>query len=746
MNQNNYFLSQTLDIAFKHLKISALAIVVNVVILSYVLYGSFTNYNLEIWFVYGISVSISRILLLRFYLKKKNNFTIEQWEKYFVVGVVFGASIWGMVPILLFDNTNPLNQAMILFVIAGVSAGSIASLSSHFHSVRLFLFITLIPLIIKLLSLNGETYYGIALLVLLFLVMLLKTAKMFHQNQIRFIESQSELSASNSYLKGLIQNAPIGIFSFDKNLVVSDVNNEFSNILEAPLDYLVGLDMKTLNDKRIIPSIKTVFDNVKGFYEGEYIVKFNSLKKSVSMHTAPILDEENRVTGGLGIVLDITDRVKMEKEFEYQAKYDTLTNIPNRYTFMDRLSQEISRFKRYHILFAVIFIDLDHFKNINDSFGHSVGDELIVEVANRFQKSIRDGDIVARLGGDEFVLLLPDLSLDENDAAHKTGLIVQKIQDSLKQAFKIENYSFDVTASMGITLSQNEDETADDMLKHADMAMYKAKKDGRNLNRFYENSMEEYIQQRVQIESDLKHALKNSEFELYFQPIVDVQSSKIVAAEALLRWSKNLSISPEVFIPIAEESGLIIPIGNWVLENALKEFKKWQKEKIAIEKIAINISINQFVEPNFVENIQRLLKQYDINPKFIELELTESVIIKDFETSKRKMNQLRALGISLSIDDFGTGYSSLSYLKHLPFSTLKIDKSFTNDILIDEDDKKLVDTMILIAKNLDLSIITEGVEEYAQLHYLMEKQADYYQGYFCSKPLNSSDFIKFLWQ
>ncbi len=743
MSQNNHFLSQTLDVVYKNLKLATIAVLVNIVILSLVLYGSLNNYNLEIWLVYALLISFARLLLQREYTKKKESLSLKQWENLFVIGVVLGGLIWAFVPLMLMDGLDVLHQAMLFFVIAGMSAGSIASLSSHYKSVSLFLVITLAPLALKLVSFNEEIYYYMALLVFLFLLMLLKIAKTFHQNQIGYIDSQRELKISNSHLKSLIENAPVGILSYDTNLVILEVNSEFSNILEAPLSYLIGLDINTIPDKRILPAFQVSLENMNGFYEGEYVTKLKSLQKWIRIHTTSTRDEEGIITGGLGIILDITDRIKIEKQFEYQAKYDALTNIPNRYTLMDRLKQEIIRFQRYEIIFAVIFIDLDHFKNINDSFGHSVGDALIIEVARRLSESVRDADVVARLGGDEFVLLLPDLSKDEKEAAMKAEMIIHKITRELEVPFLIQSHSFDVTASMGIALSQKKDLSPDDILKHADMAMYKAKKDGRNLNRFYENSMDIYIQQRVQIENDLKNALKHNEFELYFQPIVDVKSSKIVAAEALLRWTKDVSISPEIFIPIAEECGLILPIGAWVVENAIMEFKKWQNLGMGIEKIAINISIKQFIEPYFVESMKQLINKYEMNPRAIELELTESVFIKDFELSKAKMNNLRDLGVHLSIDDFGTGYSSLSYLKHLPFSTLKIDKSFTGDILIDEDDKKLVSTMIMIAKNLDLNIVAEGVEEFAQLNYLGENKADYYQGYFCSKPLKSSAFIDF---
>ncbi|NCO02210.1 MAG: sensor domain-containing diguanylate cyclase [Epsilonproteobacteria bacterium] len=490
MNENNSFLPETLDVAFKYLKFSTLAALGNVVIVALFLHGSLSDAVLGEWVLFATLVTASRLLLMRYYLKNTEKFTTKQWENFFTVGVLFGASIWGLTPFILFDDSNVLNQAMLLFVLAGISAGSIASLSSHPKSIQLFVLITLIPLIVKLLTINEEIYYYLAFLCFLFLLMLFNTAKVFHNNQIKYLTSQKELTLSNNYLKTIIEHAPVGIFTYDKNLVILDGNNELSSILKAPLDYLIGLDLHTLPDTRILPTIKSPLENLNGFYEGEYITGYSSTKMWVRIYTTAIFNEHNSVNGGLGIVLDITERVKVEKQFEYKAKYDALTGIPNRYTLMDRLSQEIIRFKRHNIIFAVVFIDLDHFKNINDTFGHAVGDELLYDMAQRLQHAIREGDMVARLGGDEFILLLSDLSTEREIAMQKAELVVENVNSAFCDSFKIQNNILDVTLSIGIALCSSE-VTPDDILKHADTAMYKAKKDGRNLSRFYENSMEQ---------------------------------------------------------------------------------------------------------------------------------------------------------------------------------------------------------------------------------------------------------------
>ncbi|MBD3823982.1 MAG: EAL domain-containing protein [Epsilonproteobacteria bacterium] len=743
MKRSFYCLSQSLDTSYENLKASTFAVLINATFVYVVLHGSFDGFVLELWYGSSAAIVLTRFWLSYFYKRNTNRLTLQEWEYIFIIGVFFGALIWGSATFLLFDEENIINQLFLLFVIAGMSAGSIALLSSHIPSVRLFLLMTLVPLIIKCFLMEQEIYYYMAMLVVLFLLMLLKIADIFHKNQMRYLHTQSDLKLTNNYLRGLIENAPVGIFTYDNTMKITEINGEFAKMFDAPQSYLVGLDLKTLPDKRVVPALESVFGGVSGFYEGEYITKLKSLQKWVRLYTSPILDADSNLHGGLGILLDITERIKVEQRFEYQAKYDSLTNIPNRYTLMERLGTELARYHKYKIIFAVAFLDLDHFKNINDSYGHTTGDALIASIAKRIEGAIRGVDVVARLGGDEFVLLLSDLSKNEREAAIKAESMVERVVAALRKPFVVEDHEFEITLSVGIALASQEDMSADDILKHADMAIYKAKKDGRNAIRFYESYMDGYVQRRMSIENDLKNALKNREFELYFQPIVSIESLKVAGAEALLRW-RDHAITPAEFIPIAEESGLIISIGNWVLENSIKEFKRWQEEGLEIEKVAINISINQFMEAGFVTRLQNLIEIYNVPAESIELELTESVIIKDFEYSRAKMKALREIGFSISIDDFGTGYSSLSYLKHLPFTTLKIDKSFTSDILRNKDDKELVSTMITIAKNFDMEVVAEGVEESAQLNYLIEKRSTHYQGYLCSKPMNGDDFVRFI--
>jgi diguanylate cyclase (GGDEF)-like protein len=465
----------------------------------------------------------------------------------------------------------------------------------------------------------------------------------------------------------------------------------------------------------------------------------------ISMNTSALRDKENNIIGGVGIVADITQRMNIQQTIQHQANFDALTDIPNRMSLIRDINKEIIRFKRHQQIFGIIFLDLDHFKNINDSLGHDVGDKLLIETAQRLKKAIRGEDTVARIGGDEFVVLLPDLTEEENIAATNAEYVAQKIHETLRNPFNIEGYNLNISSSIGITLISDNNETSDDLLKHADIAMYQSKKEGRNTSRFYREKMDIWVKRRLEIENELRNAINNDELSLHYQPIIEFSTSCVVGAEALLRWKspKLGEVFPDEFIPIAEESGLIISIGEWVLQTAVKQFVTWQKQFPSIttlNKIAVNVSVNQFNSYSFLKLVRNTIERYDINPKFLELELTESIIAKDVNLVRHKMQELRDIGVKLSIDDFGTGYSSLSYLKKLPFTTLKIDKSFTQDIMQDTDDKELISTIITIAENFNLEVVIEGVETLDQYLFVKEKKATFMQGYYCSKPMEEKSF------
>ena len=452
-----------------------------------------------------------------------------------------------------------------------------------------------------------------------------------------------------------------------------------------------------------------------------------------------IKDENFKITHYVAVKEDVTTNKEYEKKIVRQANFDSLTELPNRLLAVDRLSQAISRAQREKKLVMVMIIDLDQFKVVNDTLGHMFGDELLVEAARRLLFAVRGTDTVARLGGDEFLVILPDL-----DDVRNSVMVANKILEAFSSPFVLDGKEHFVTASIGMTVFPEDGIDPHILLRNADAAMYRAKEDTRNTFRFFTPVMNEKIVDRMNIESNLRHAIEKDELFLVYQPLVDIQG-KFVGAEALLRWNSPATglVMPDKFISLAEETGLIVPIGNWVLENACKQAKSWMDEMGRQFRISINVSSRQFKGNDIVKSVIDTLRDTGLELSCLELEVTERMLIEDAPRTSRILNQLNDIGVKLSIDDFGTGYSALSYLKKYPFHTLKIDRAFVRDITIDVEDAALSTAIIAMAHSLGLEVIGEGVETEEQLEFLRFKGCDFVQGFYFSKPLVPVDFIEF---
>ncbi|MDD2791173.1 MAG: EAL domain-containing protein [Sulfurimonas sp.] len=742
--------------AFFNLKLSSLAIIIITATLGVVMYAHVEDVILFSWLFLMFGVSFFRLLSSNYYKNHAENFSLQEWTYIFYVPLILSSLLWGYASFFFFLEESVLYQAMLVVMIAGLSAGAVSSLSSLKGAVYIFTSFLVIPLIIKLAMQGGFEHNIMAALVTLYFFLLNKIAAQIHAYYLDIIisremyeEEKEKVLQSEERFGKIFKQAPLGIVIYDSDLIIREANQELVDFLEAPLNYLLGLDLHTLPDQSLTLALESPLDDMEGFYEGEYRTKFKQKDLWISMSTAPLKDLNNNIIGGIGIISDITQRMLTQLKYEYQASHDQLTNIPNRSTLLEKIKYELIRYKRHEAIFGLIFLDLDNFKNINDSLGHDMGDKLLIQVAQRLKKIIRVEDTVARIGGDEFVVLLPDLATDQNKSATNAEYIAQKVHTILRKPFEIEGYKLNISSSIGIALVDETQKDEHDLLKHADMAMYQAKKAGKNTTTFYQCAMDTWVKRRLGIENGLRGAIENKEFEIHYQPIVAFSSGEIRGVEALLRWNSQEfgSVTPDEFIPIAEESGLIINIGKWVLENSVKQFIEWKSalpEYDGFKKIAVNISVRQFNYSGFVKQVEDIIKYTGINPKNLELELVESVIVQEVESVRQKMQQLRKVGVQISIDDFGTGYSSLSYLKSLPFTTLKIDKSFIQDIEADIDDKELISTILTIAKNFNLEVIAEGVELSEQYSFLDERNCDYMQGYYCAKPMDAKSFEAFL--
>jgi diguanylate cyclase (GGDEF)-like protein len=455
------------------------------------------------------------------------------------------------------------------------------------------------------------------------------------------------------------------------------------------------------------------------------------------------------------VTRDITERRRAKARIEYLAYYDTLTGLPNRQLFVREVGRAIRAAKRTGHLMALLYLDLDRFKRINDNLGHSVGDALLQSVARRLELSVRPSDVVAlpaeipkddqariaRLGGDEFVVLLTGLT----DEA-QTATVATRIQKALAEPFDCRGHRFVVTPSIGIALYPKDGTDIEDLLVKADMAMYQAKDQGRNGHAFYGDSMAIRSLGRLELENDLRRAFEAGEFQIYYQPKLDLASGAIIGVEALLRWHHATRgwIAPDMFIPVAEETGLILALGDWVIRETCKQLKAWANEGLGHLTIAVNVSVQQFAREDFVDSVLRALWEFGIKPQQLELEITESLLMRNVDDTTENMKRFSAAGLRLSIDDFGTGYSSLGYLRQFPVDALKIDRSFVKDLHTSGDDAAICAAIIAMARELKLKVIAEGVENVEQLEFLRKHRCDQAQGYLISAPVPVADLQKLL--
>jgi len=565
-----------------------------------------------------------------------------------------------------------------------------------------------------------------------------------------------KLTAENlNKLSQAIEQSPVSVMITDLDGNIEYVNPQLCRITGYKEEELIGENPRILKSGHT-PEIqfKNMWHAITAgqSWSGElYNKKKNGDLFWENVTISPIKNKEGASTHYLAIKEDISLRKDYEEQLLYQASYDKLTDLPNRTLAYDRISQAITNAIREQKHIALLYMDFDHFKNINDTLGHGAGDEFLKHMAVRLKGSVRDFDTVARLGGDEFLIMLVQVDEGRNDEVISFEEVVKRkaenILSEVARPCTIQDMEFSVTASVGIAIFPQDGDDPHVLLRNADTAMYRSKRKGRNTYEVFTPEMGDVVMKRVEIDNKLRHALEHGDFYLKYQPLMDAQSQSIVGAEALIRWTDSVlgEVSPEEFVPLAEESGLIVDIGNWVLDTAFSNVKKWRENTDYKDLyIAINLSSRQFRGKDIVKNIADGLKRHGLPGSSLELEITERLLMKDVPHVISILNQFKEMGVRLSIDDFGTGYSSLSYLKRFPFDVLKIDKAFISDIGEDPDDTALCDAIIAMAHSLGLSIIGEGVENREQFEFLHQRGVETIQGYYVSEPMLNEEFLKFI--
>ena len=683
--------------------------------------------------------------------KLKNS---EIWLDKYYTNTLINGIIWGSSAFLMFPEENLLNQMIVLFFLFAIGFTAMGVLASKRDLLITYVLVTYAPILFRLFFMEDDIYINIAYATLTIMLLMLLIANYYGniinnalQNRQHFITIKHSHEKLKERFFSLFERAPVGIFYYNEKLELEDINAHYMQMHKINnKEDLIGTTLNTLSNKQIIKAHQDVFNGKTGNYRGPFESESNE-NLYVKLSTVPMINAEGNVAGGITIVNDITSEITAKEEMVRNAYYDLLTNIPNRTLLMDNLTTFLNDSHTKDNYAALLFLDIDNFKKVNETFGHDVGDGLLKQVAHKIEDIIGNHEVFARVSGDKFVILIPSLPQNKKLAKEITLKYISTINNQFSKALIVAGEEYHLTFSIGVVLFNHED-SAFDLLKRAETAMYEAKRNARGSNKFYESSMSISTQEVLTIENDIHKALLNNEFTISYQPQIDVKNNKVIGAEALVRWEhpQKGSISPSKFIPIAEESGIIIKLEEWIFNAVFQDIKTLFESNKGkeLKHIAINISTIHFLQPAFVDKLMILIQKYKLQPEWIELEITESGIMRNIDDAIKKIKDLKNFGFTFSIDDFGTGYSSLSYLKELPVDAIKIDQSFILNMHDNKGDAMIVESVVAIGQKFNLKILAEGVETHDALDYLKLIKCDTYQGYLGYKPMTLKDFMTIL--
>ena len=687
--------------------------------------------------------ALGAVNLYRYYLAR--NFDdkacrCEYFYKRFLLLLVLSSILFGSI-FLIFMPSEPIYQLFLLMLFGGIISGGAVQTAYTKTALRLFLLSAIAPVVIAFLLYGDLLHYVIAIGILVYLLFMHKIGINIYNQYKETLHLHNEYETlmnkffiNKQRLIHLFHNTPIGVFYFSKELVVTYLNDYLAKeIIGAPKEKIEGLDLHTIKDKRILSALKKGIESGYGRYEGGYRTTLSDKELYIDLITSKVTIREGHIEG-LGVMINLTNLKEAQKEIEFLAYYDELTRLPKRSVIIENIEKIIATAKREHDYSALLYFDLDKFKDVNDSLGHNIGDKLLQHMAKVTQDAIREGDIIARMGGDEFAVLLPMLSKDKSETLREAYAVAQRLKEAVEAPFSIENIAFRNSLSLGIVLVDASSASAYEVIKAADNAMYKAKRSAKEKIVIYDAVLEKEITQKYRMKERIQKALDEHRFFLVYQPKFD-GNEQIVSAEALLRWRDENEdvIYPDTFLPVAVEFNMMESITFEVIDILKRDLERLPKKV----SISLNISGSDIYSQKFV---QYLHKELGGEAPYVELELTEQVLISETNEAIANMSLLHKEGFLFSIDDFGTGYSSLSYLKKFPVDYIKIDKSFVLDMLEDRSDFDIVKTILAITKSLGLQSIAEGVETKEHFEALKEAGCDYFQGYYLSRPLELHDF------
>lgn len=754
-------MSQKEEISFKQenlkhlynlLPFSVFAYLLASFLISVFLWNEQSSKNLTLWLSITIIISIIRFFTIDLY-KSSRKSDYRLYYRLFFIELIISTLPWGFAGFFIF-SANYAENILIIATLLGLALGGVTSLSSNRKMLNSFLILLITPNLIRLFTLGTEEYQITGYLLMIFLVLIIIVGGRIHNiiiENLHFKERHKkaieELTLSENRFRSIFEHAPVGIFYYDNNLLINEFNEELTQILDAPGEQIHNFNLKLINNDKVFQAVTAALSEGTGVYEGEYISIISGRKIWINLVCSPLFDDEKNISGAVAIVQDRTEMRLIEEQVRHLAYHDGLTGLPNRLLLKDRIGQALSASERHKHFGAILFLDLDNFKTINDTLGHHIGDLILKETAERIGNILRIEDTVARIGGDEFVIILPRLHMESENTIIAASLVSDKIHKVLSEPYNHMDNTLYTSTSIGITLFSGKTEDIDILLKNADTAMYEAKKSGRSCTHFFKEEMNLSIKKRLTIENYLRNAIDNKELIPYFQPIYDIKQKRIIGAETLLRWNHPLlgMVSPVDFIPLAEETNLIIPIGEWLMEEVCRFIAKWNRDFFhPLNYISLNISVKQLQQMNFTDKVVQIMGKYNIPPKSLVFEITENVLIGDFNTIAETVSDLRKKGIPFALDDFGTGYSSLTYLKKLELDIIKIDRSFIIDIIKDQNDSTLVEAILTIAENFEMKVVAEGVEDIEQIDHMTRMGCRFFQGYYYSRPMPAHEFEKLI--
>ena len=724
-------------------------LVLNIIFFAF-LEDAIPAYLIYSWASALVLITFSRLYDGYRYMRHDYSQAYRKWHAKLTYKAYTTALLWGSIIFFIPHIQDPYLSLMAFLFIMGIGSGAASSFSPSKRIIMLYLIILFSPMFFHFLFLGTAVGFVLAASIVLYYVTLHNISKNIRHSLIVAYEQeekdkriQSVLHEELDKLSSLFKNAPIGVFYFDLDLKLIDYNEAFTKLYDTDTAMLTGLDLRLLPDQRPLATMeKTLTEGVQ-FYSGPYTT-IKGREVWLDAKASPIINSKGEVLGGIVLVENKTSEKKAIDELNYMARYDALTSLANRRNFMEYMHQLIKKEEhsdRYSILF---YLDLNQFKTINDTMGHSVGDQLLIQVADRLKMLTKDRYQLSRLGGDEFVIVLPLIADNKETALKEADIYSLKIKEAFTSAFLIEEMHLYIKCSIGIVIIEPGSHNIEEIIRYADISMYEAKRKGGDTIAYYNTRLDTERKELFSLQHDLQHATVNQQFKVYYQPIVTINDETLKAAEALVRWDHpTLGIlTSEEFIPLAIESGLIDDIGWIVIDMVCRQITEWKEESFfLLDYISINIDAKQLQKNHFVEKFFELLDRYAIQTNEIKLEITENSLIENYKQTQDIIQALTERGIRCAIDDFGTGYSSLSYLKKFSFSVLKIDREFIKDILDKPENVFLVESIISIGKKLGYHIVVEGIETEEQKNLL--KNIDntlQYQGYFFSPPLTPEMF------